>query len=136
MSPQLSHVFTLRGLLASDSIDVGNFQSGPKRIIGALEGGFLRGVAGTHGEGMDATLLSGGSDWVLLDEGTGVTNIDVRTHGKTSNGEGVYVQYTGVFKADPAAIQFLTDAPEAKTTQFGDHHWWCRPLIETNGKWR
>lgn len=134
MSPKLTHVFTLRGHISSDSIDVGQLQSGPQRVIGALEGGFLRGIPGTHGEGMDTTLMAGGSDWVLVDAATNTANIDVRTHGKTANGEGVYVHYTGALKVDEVAANFLATTPDAKSTEFGDHDWWCRPFIETNGR--
>ncbi|KAJ5091069.1 hypothetical protein NUU61_005939 [Penicillium alfredii] len=110
MSSKLTHVFTLRGHISSDSIDVGQLQSGPQRVIGALEGG----------------------DWVLVDAATNTANIDVRTHGKIANVEGVYVHYTGALKVDEAAANFLATTPDAKSTKFGDHDWWCRPFIETN----
>ncbi|GLI75968.1 hypothetical protein PoHVEF18_004234 [Penicillium ochrochloron] len=79
MDPKLTHVFTLRAHVSQDSVNVGTHPTGSQKQITALEGGSFYGVPNTRGEGMDATLLPGGSDWVLFDPATNVVQIDVRT---------------------------------------------------------
>lgn len=94
MEPKLIHVFTVRARAAQDSVYLGPHPTGFQKHIKALEGGDLRGIPNTRGEGMDATLVPGGSDWVLFDPATNVAQIDVRTQSKLSDGSGVSVQYT------------------------------------------
>jgi hypothetical protein len=61
MAPKLEHVFTMRGYMSKeDTANVNTVKSGPLRIIVPLTHGFIR------GSGLDATLLPGGSDWILV----------------------------------------------------------------------
>jgi hypothetical protein len=135
MDPKLTHVFTLRAHVSQDSVHLGTHPTGSQKQITALEGGSFYGVPNTRGEGMDATLLPGGSDWVLFDPATNVVQIDVRTQGKLLDGSGVSVQYTGYLVVDEKARRVMGRGPDARSTEFGDHHWWTRPVIETSGKW-
>ena len=100
MEPKLTHVFTLRARIARDSVYLASDSGGSQKKITALEGGDFLGVPNTRGEGMNATLVPGGSDWVTLDPATKVAHIDVRTQGKLPDGSGVYVQYTGYLGID------------------------------------
>lgn len=134
MEPKLTHVFTLRARIARDSVYLGSDSAGFQKQITALEGGFFLGVPNTRGEGMNATLVPGGSDWVLFDPVTQVAHIDVRTQGKLPDGSGVSVQYTGYLLVDEKAKRFMARGPDARSTEFGDHHWWTRPVIETSGR--
>ncbi|KAL4893918.1 hypothetical protein BDV59DRAFT_176436 [Aspergillus ambiguus] len=132
--PQLHQIFTLRAYFSRDTLHAGKpLENTPSRDITAFEGGFLRGVSGTRAEGFDASLLPGGGDWILYDKRNRLAHIDVRTQGRLSDGHGVYIQYTGYLGVDEDAIKFMTWAADAKTTRYGDHHWWTRPVIETSG---
>lgn len=135
MDPKLTHVFTLRAHVSQDSVHLGSHPTGSQKHITALESGTFNGVPNTRGEGMDATLVPGGSDWVLFDPATNVVQIDVRTQGKLSDGSGMSVQYTGYMVVDEKAKRFMGRGPDARSTGFADHHWWTRPLIETSGRW-
>lgn len=135
MHPQLHHLFTLRAHFAPDTLHAGTLHAtGPSRDITAFEGGFLHGVAGTRAAGLDATLLRGGSDWLLCDERRALAHIDVRTHARLLDGHGVYVQYTGYLGLDADARRFMARAADARTTAYGDHDWWTRLVIETSGE--
>ncbi len=60
-------------------------------------------------------------------------HLDVRTQALTSaGGHGIYVHYHGVLKVDEGGGKVLTWAPDAKTTQYGDHEWFNAPVIETD----
>lgn len=72
---------------------------------------------------------------MLFDPATNVVQIDVRTQGKLSDGSGVSVQYTGYMVVDKKAKQFIGRGPDAGSTEFSDHHWWTRSVIETSGRW-
>ncbi|KAG2415538.1 hypothetical protein HFD88_006729 [Aspergillus terreus] len=139
MHPQLHHLLTLRAHFAPDTLHAGTLHTtGPSRDITAFEGGFLHGVAGTRAAGLDATLLRGGSDWLLCDERRALAHIDVRTHARLSDGHGVYIQYTGYLGLDADARRFMAQAADARTTAYGDHDWWTRLVIETSAprfKW-
>ncbi|KAJ5875067.1 uncharacterized protein N7473_012414 [Penicillium subrubescens] len=107
MDPRLTHVFTLRAHVAQDSVQLGSNPTGSQKNITALEGGIFHGVPNTRGEGVDATLVPGGSDWVLFDPATNVVQIDVRTQGKLSDGSGLSLQYTGYMMVDEQAKRFM-----------------------------
>ncbi|OKO90556.1 hypothetical protein PENSUB_13273 [Penicillium subrubescens] len=115
MDPRLTHVFTLRAHVAQDSVQLGSNPTGSQKNITALEGGIFHGVPNTRGEGVDATLVPGGSDWVLFDPATNVVQIDVRTQGKLSDGSGLSLQYTGYMMVDEQAKRFM--APQFKWTE-------------------
>lgn len=134
--PRLNHVFHLRGHMGKDTINAGQHRSGPHRHITALEGGFLRGIPGSRGESLDATLVAGGSDWILFDESTNTAHLDVRTQGRTKDGECVYIHYNGYLQLDDDAQKFMSWSPEAETTEYGKHHWWSAPNIEISGMFR
>lgn len=119
--------------MGHDTITAGQYRSGPHRHITSLDGGFLRGVPGTRGEKMNATLVRGGSDWILFDESTKTAHLDVRTQGRTPSGECVFIHYTGFLGIDEAAEKFMAWSPDAQTTEFGAHHWWAGPIIEASG---
>ena len=131
MAPKLEHVFTMRGYLSKEhSIDLGAMwaSSGPKRSIVPIISGTI------EGSGLKATILPGGSDWLLMDPDSGVAHLDVRTQAKTDDGETVYVHYTGVLKADEATGKITAWANDAKSTNYGDHQWFSAPIMETNSK--
>lgn len=125
MDPKLTHVFTLRAHVGGDSFHLGPHPTGSQKHITSLEGGVFHGVPNTRGEGMDATLVPGGSDWVLFDPATNVVQVDVRTQGKLSDGSGVSVQYTGYMLVDEKAKRFMARGPDARPTEFSDHYWWA-----------
>jgi hypothetical protein len=61
MAPKLEHAFTMRGYMSQEnSVDLKAIKSGPYRIIVPITHGFLR------GSGLEATLLPGGGDWILV----------------------------------------------------------------------
>lgn len=134
MRPHLTHIFTLRGYVSHDSAHTGTYLSGPQRIITPLEGGFVRGVLGTRGEALDVILMKGGSDWALFESATNTLHIDVRTQGTMAGRDAFYIQYTGYWAVDEQTTKFIARSSDALSTQFGDHHWWIRPTIETNCK--
>lgn len=59
-------------------------------------------------------------------------HIDVRTSAQTSEGHGFYIYYRGILKGDEKATKVLTFAPDAQSTEFGDHSWFTTPRIETS----
>lgn len=68
---------------------------------------------------MDATGLHGG-DWAIAgDDGWG--KLDVRAHVKTKEGELIYITYGGHLEMTPAVMKALGQAPDAVSTQFGEH---------------
>jgi hypothetical protein len=111
---------------------VGKVRNGAFRTCHPLEGGFLRGVDGTETEGLSVDLTFGGSDWISYDETTNVAHIDVRTHGKSADGEGFYIYYIGYLGGDEATTKFMDISQEVESTNYGDHHWWNHPIIETS----
>lgn len=61
MAPNLEKRFTMRAYLSKDNIlDLAAIRSGPRRIIAAVVGGFIK------GEGLDAEIVPGGSDWMMV----------------------------------------------------------------------
>lgn len=112
------------------TITAGHYQSGLHRHITSLDSGFLRGVPGSRGEKMNATLVSGGSDWILFDENSRTAHLDVRTQGRNPAGDGVYIHYTGALRMDEATEKFMKWSSDAQTTDFGEHLWWIGPIID------
>ncbi|PWY68998.1 hypothetical protein BO94DRAFT_527516 [Aspergillus sclerotioniger CBS 115572] len=122
--PQTTHIFTLRVQAGTESLNASHPQSKISRHITSLVGGFLRGVPGTRAEGFNATLVTGGSDWVLRDEASNIIHLDVRTQGRTDSGDGVYIQYKGHLVLDKQSRKFMSRDGDAEMTAFGDHDWW------------
>lgn len=128
MAPTLEPVFTMRGYMCKqNSHDLKAIWTGPERIIVPIISGFLKGP-----DGYEAEVLPGGGDWILRDPSTGVAHLDVRTMARTAAGHSTYIHYSGVLKIDDKAAKVLSWAPDAKTTEFGDHHWFSGPIMETS----
>ncbi|PVH72835.1 hypothetical protein DL98DRAFT_432472 [Cadophora sp. DSE1049] len=109
-----------------DTLDLKTIKNGNNRIIIPITHGFI------EGSGLDATIVQGGSDWITLDAKKNIAHIDVRTQARTANGHAVYVYYKRVLKIDETSSKVLGGALDAKTTDFGDHHWFNAPMIETS----
>jgi len=61
MTPKLEYAFTLRAYVSKeDFVDLGPVKSGAHRMIAPVTHGFI------EGPGMNAKLLPGGSDWLLV----------------------------------------------------------------------
>ena len=60
--------------------------------------------------------------------------MDVRTQARTAEGEGIFIYYHGFMKYEEAITKIATRSKEAKTTNFGDHEWFCSPRMETSIK--
>lgn len=69
-----------------------------------------------------------------MDTKLNIAHIDVRTQARTNDGGAIHIHYVGVLKFDEAATKVLGWAKDAKTTQFGDHHWFNQPIIETSSE--
>ncbi|RAK95661.1 DUF3237 domain-containing protein [Aspergillus ibericus CBS 121593] len=130
--PHLTHTFTLRVQAgpSSSSLHFPPSQPNPTRHITPVIGGFLHGIPGTRAAGLTATLLPGGSDWVLRDDTKNILHLDVRTQARTSSGQGVYIQYTGHLVLDEATERFMRRDEGAGSTAFGGHEWWITPHFE------
>ncbi|PYI11234.1 hypothetical protein BO78DRAFT_382540 [Aspergillus sclerotiicarbonarius CBS 121057] len=130
--PHLTHIFTLHIQAGPETLHAGTQTSNLSRHITSIEGGFLHGVPGTRSSGLDATLVPGGSDWILRDEVKNLIHVDVRTQGRTATGECVYIQYKGHLGLDETAVRFLRrDADSGVgSTEFGAHDWWIVPRFE------
>lgn len=78
------------------------------------------------------------SPFAKLDPSTNVSHLNVRVQARTADGHSLYVHYKGVLKLDEAAGKVLSWAPDARTTNYGDHEWFSGPIFETsdpNLKW-
>lgn len=89
--------------------------------------GFLKGP-----NGYKAEILSGGDNWILKDPSTGVAHLDVRTTAGTADGHSTYIHYTGILRFDDKPTQVLGSAPGATSSEYGDHHWFPGPILETS----
>ncbi|EXJ60786.1 hypothetical protein A1O7_04939 [Cladophialophora yegresii CBS 114405] len=127
MAPKFEQVFTMRGYMNKENtVNLNAIKNGATRIIVPITHGFIKGA------GLEAEILPGGGDWILLDASTGVSHLDVRTQARTSDGHSLYVHYHGVLKVDEAGQQVLGWSPDAKTTKSGDHEWFSAPIMETS----
>lgn len=135
----------MRAYLSKEgTITLENIKSGPSRIIIPITRGFV------EGSDVKAEVLPGSGDWILvcylvmfffkpvctkfaqLDPSTNVAHLNVRVQARTSDGYILYVHYKGIMKIDEAAGKFLSWAPDAKSTEYGDHEWFSSPIVETN----
>lgn len=130
--PKLTHVLNLRAHMSRQGAVAGKQRNGATRHLAPLTGGFLKGVDGTRAEGLSVELMPGGSDWLLVDEATGIAHLDVRTHGVDTNKDGFFIHYVGYLGLDEAGAKFQSWSEDAKTTKGGDHHWWTNPIFETS----
>ncbi|CRG88086.1 hypothetical protein PISL3812_05113 [Talaromyces islandicus] len=127
MAPKLELVFTMRGYLdVENCVDLKAIKSGPHRAIVPINGGFI------EGSGLKAQVLPGSGDWILTDPTTGVSDLDVRIQARTDDGHSLYVHYNGKLKANDKVDKVLSFAPDAKTTNYGDHEWFITPIVETS----
>ncbi|KAH9209193.1 hypothetical protein DL95DRAFT_394595 [Leptodontidium sp. 2 PMI_412] len=133
MTPRLEKCFTMCSYISvEDTLDLKTIRNGNRRTIVPITHGFIT------GSGLDATIIQGGSDRVTLDEKLNIAYLDVRLQARTANGHAMHVHYTGVVKLDEAGNKVLGKAPDAQTTNYGDHHWFSAPVMETsdeNFKW-
>ncbi len=51
---------------------------------------------------------------------------------RTADGHSTYIHYSGVLRFDESGGKVLSFGPDAKTTQYGDHHWFSGPIMETS----
>lgn len=108
MAPKLEQVFTLRAFLGKDNIlNFGSVKGGPHRIIVPVVGGFM------SGSGIEATILPGGADWLLLDPITGTAHLDIRFQARSSSGDMIYGHCPGIIRMDEEIQKFLEWDPEA-----------------------
>ncbi|KIX00767.1 uncharacterized protein Z518_09832 [Rhinocladiella mackenziei CBS 650.93] len=127
MAPKLEIAFTMRAYLnKANVLDLGAIKSGPQRVIVPISHGFL------DGSGVHATILPGGSDWSLVNTSGNTIHLDVRTQARSDDEKNFYIHYNGVVKFDESLVGFFQWGQDAKTTSFGDHHWFTMPIMETN----
>ncbi|EME82841.1 uncharacterized protein MYCFIDRAFT_196289 [Pseudocercospora fijiensis CIRAD86] len=88
--PTLEHVFTMKGFTAKTSMDLGKIKGGPHRTIFGITHGYIRGVPGSAGGGLDVNIVPGGGDWILYDPATNVSHLDVRTQATGNDGHHLY----------------------------------------------
>ncbi|KAJ5609626.1 hypothetical protein N7528_010193 [Penicillium herquei] len=133
MAPKLEPCFTLRGYIGNEhTIMLNGIKSGPTRGVTPITHGYI------EGSGLKAEILPGGADYVLIDPETQNCHIDVRTTARTPEGHGLYIHYKGLLKMDEKATKILSGAPDAQSTEYGDHEWFTTPVMETddpNFKW-
>jgi hypothetical protein len=69
-----------------------------------------------------------------LDTSLNIAHLDVRTQARTSDGNSLYIHYSGILKIDESASKVLGWAKDAKTTNYGDHYWYSSPIVETSSE--
>ncbi|EME38168.1 hypothetical protein DOTSEDRAFT_57681 [Dothistroma septosporum NZE10] len=139
MPPTLSHAFTLRAYVSHEhAISVKTVKGGPQRMSIPIQSGYL------HGSGIEAEIIPGGADWpvapthkiprqfIPLDPTASTLHIGARLNLKTSTGEAIYIQHSGVLKIDEKSKSNMGPSKDAKSTQFGDHELFVTPVIETS----
>ena len=67
-----------------------------------------------------------------LDPSTNVAHLDVRGQARTANGHFIHFHYRGIVKVDSKAGKVFSFASDAGTTEYGDHHWFNAPVMETS----
>jgi len=115
LQPLMTYKATLK-----QPVDVGAGPFGTRQIFEVTGGEF-------HGERLNGRLLTGGGDWLLIDQ-RGVGHLDVRGTFETDDGAAVYVQYYGVLVLNEKVGTALATGGE---TDFGDTHFMVQPRFET-----
>ena len=129
MAPQLEKAFTLQVFLSKpDTLSVGPIKGGPHRYVAPVTHGSL------EGSGVKATIVQGGSDWLLLDATAGVAHLDVRTQLRTEGGDIILVHYPGILKMDEATQKMFQWSPDAKSTNPEHHYFMITPRFETSSQ--
>ena len=63
MAPKLEQVFAMRGYMSKENtINLKAIKGGPVRVVVPITHGFIK------GSGLDAEILPGGGDWILVSE--------------------------------------------------------------------
>jgi hypothetical protein len=92
MAPKLEQVFTLRASLGKeDTLPLGSVKGGAHRFVVSVTGGFIK------GSDLEAEILPGGGDWLLLDPVTGTAHLDVRFQARSLSGDMIYGHYPGEY---------------------------------------
>jgi hypothetical protein len=129
MPPKLEQVFTLRAFLGrDDTLPLGAVKGGAHRIVVPVTGGYL------SGSGLEAKILPGGGDWLLLDPSTGTAHLDIRFQARSDAGEMIYAHYPGIIKLDAEIQKFLQWSSEARTTKSNEHYFVTTPIFEVNSE--
>lgn len=90
MAPKLEEVFVLRASLGKENtLPLGSVKGGAHRIVVPVTGGFIK------GPGVEADILPGGGDWLLLDPTTGTAHLDIRFQARSASGDMIYGHYPG-----------------------------------------
>ena len=129
MPPKLEQVFILRAFLGKENtLPLGSVKGGAHRYVIPVSGGFV------SGSGLEAEIMPGGGDWLLLDPTTGTAHLDIRFQARSKEGDMIYGYYPGIIKLDPEIEKFLQWSPDAKTTESKDHYFFTTPTFETNSE--
>ncbi|KAJ5279982.1 hypothetical protein N7478_005354 [Penicillium angulare] len=127
MAPKLELCFKFRGYISKqNTVNLGSVKSGATRVVIPITHGFI------EGKGLNAQVLPGGGDWITSDSEMKVAYLDIRTQARTAEGHAVSLRYEGILHGDEQSRKVLGWAPDAKTTDFGDHQWFITPLMETS----
>jgi hypothetical protein len=63
MAPKLEQVFAMRGYMSKENtVNLKEIKGGPVRIVVPITHGFIK------GSGLEAEILPGGGDWILVSE--------------------------------------------------------------------
>ena len=129
MAPRLEKAFTMRAFLSKeDLLALGSIKGGAHRYAAPVTHGFFK------GSGIEAQIIQGGSDWLLVDTKTGVATLDVRTQARTVGRDAIYIRYPGILKVDEATEKVLQWSAEAKSTRVEDHYFMITPTFETSSE--
>ena len=102
------------------SLVVGDGPFGTRRIAEVIGGEFA-------GERLSGTVLTGGGDWILIDN-RGVGRLDVRATFQTHDGALIYVQYLGILKFNESVAHVIASGGEL---EFFDTYFMIQPRFET-----
>ena len=69
-----------------------------------------------------------------MNPATNTAHLNVRIGARTSSGDGVFVQYQGILKVNEAGGKVLSEAADAKSTEYGEQEWFITPMIETGAE--
>ena len=101
-------------------VDVGKGPYGTRQIFEVTGGSF-------EGERLKGTILTGGGDWILIDD-RGVGHLDVRATFRTHDGAHIYLQYYGSLVINEKVQKALG---AGGSTEYGDTSFFTAPRFET-----
>ncbi|MEO8603801.1 MAG: DUF3237 domain-containing protein [bacterium] len=96
-------------------------------LDGTFEGSGRGGTCG--GKALRGTVVPGGGDWILVDDETKTSRLDIRLTLKTDDGWAIYLQAFGIIKVNAAVERRLQD-PNL-ITDFGETYFMTQPRFET-----